>query len=63
MGIKKARKIVNLRLEKKELEKEFFSDPLYFLEDGECYEDELVEMKMMFRSGWSNLDTSGKDLK
>ena len=24
---------------------------------------QLVEMKMVFRSGWSNLDTSGKDLK
>ena len=61
MGTEKARKIITLRLEEKELEKSSFLILFIFLEMENA--KQLVEMKMAFRSGWSNLDTGGKDLK
>ena len=61
MGIEKARNIITLRLEEKELEKSSFLILFIFLEMENA--KQLVEMKMVFKSGWINLDTSGKDLK
>ena len=59
MGIEKARNIITLRLEEKELEKSSFLILFIFLEMENA--KQLVEMKMVFKSGWINLDTSGKE--